>query len=139
MIVFVRDLVVKDFWLKLFALALAVLIWLTVRFSISREGTLASALLGRPSDELVVTIPVEVVSGDAIVASASPPELEVTLHADPTLLKSLPPEAIQAQVDVTGIQSAKGLRRRVEVILPANVSYSHLSQEYVEVSVSPKN
>jgi hypothetical protein len=34
-----RDLIFKDFWLKLFSLMLAVLIWLTVSFAIQREST----------------------------------------------------------------------------------------------------
>jgi hypothetical protein len=139
MILFVRDLVVKDFWLKLFALALAVLIWLTVKFTIGREGTLASALLGRPTDELLVTVPVQASSVDPLAIKIDPPQIDVTLHADPQTLRAIRPDSIRVQVDLAGIQSANGLRRRVDVIVPANVSYTHLSQDEVEVSVSPKH
>ena len=37
MILFLRDLAFKDFWLKLFSLALAVLIWATVKINIRKE------------------------------------------------------------------------------------------------------
>ena len=32
-----HDLIFKDFWLKLFSLVLALLIWLTVSFAIQKE------------------------------------------------------------------------------------------------------
>ena len=34
-----RDSIVKDFWLKLFSLALAVLIWVTVKFVLQNQPT----------------------------------------------------------------------------------------------------
>ena len=42
-----RDLIFKDFWLKLFSLALAVLIWLTVSFAIQRESANPLKPLGK--------------------------------------------------------------------------------------------
>ena len=33
----VRESIVKDFWLKLFSLALAVLIWATVKFALQNQ------------------------------------------------------------------------------------------------------
>ena len=116
MIVFARNLVAKDFWLKLFSLALAILIWLTVRF-ISGEATASPwlALLGR-----------------------APNEVQVTLRGDPKILKTLRKQDIRAEVDLTGIESANGLLRPVEIILPQGVAYTHLAPEEVEVRVSPK-
>lgn len=139
MIIFARNLVVKDFWLKLFSLALAILIWLTVRFSISGEGSLTSAIFGRASDEAVLTVPVHVASVDARTVTLEPTDVQVTLRGDPKLLKGLRTDEIRAQVDLAGIESANGLRRRIDIILPPGVAYTHLSTEEVEVRVSPKN
>ncbi len=33
----VRESIVKDFWLKLFSLALAILIWATVKFALQNQ------------------------------------------------------------------------------------------------------
>ncbi len=33
-----HDLIFKDFWLKLFSLVLAILIWLTVSYAIQKEA-----------------------------------------------------------------------------------------------------
>jgi YbbR domain-containing protein len=139
MIVFARNLVVKDFWLKLFSLALAILIWLTVR-TLSGETTTSPwlALLGRASDENVVMVPVRMPAGSTQTFSADPAEVQVTLRGDPKILKNLRQQDIRAEVDLTGIESANGLLRPVEVILPQGVAYTHLVPDEVEVRVSPK-
>jgi YbbR-like protein len=140
MIVFARNLVTKDFWLKAFSLALAILIWLTVRFSISGETTTSPwlALLGRAPDENIVSVPVHLPSGGLQTFSVDPPEVQVTLRGDPKLLKNLRKLDIRAQVDLTGIESANGLLRPVEIILPQGIAYTHIAPDEVEVRVSPK-
>lgn len=137
MIVFVRNLVVKDFWLKLFSLALAILIWLTVDFSISKEVSPWSAIIGRASDEMVLTVPVQMpaIAGRAI--NLDPAEVQVTLRGDPKLLKELRPDDLRARVEMTGSESANGMRP-VDVILPPGVAYTHIAPEEVEVHVLPE-
>jgi hypothetical protein len=137
MIVFARNLVVKDFWLKTFSLALAILIWLTVRFSISGEASTSPwlALLGHATDENIISVPVHVPSG----TSVNPPEVQVTLRGDPKIIKNLRTLDVRAQVDLTGIESANGLLRPVEIVLPQGVSYTHIAPDEVEVRGSPKN
>ena len=141
MIIFARNLVVKDFWLKAFSLALAILIWLTVYFSINGETSTSPllALLGRAADETVVTVPVHVPTGGAQIFTVEPPEIQVTLRGDPKILKSLRNEEIRAQVDLTGVETASGLLRPIEVVLPQGISYTRLSTEDVVVRTTPKN
>jgi YbbR domain-containing protein len=137
MIIFARNLVAKDFWLKLLSLALAILIWLTVR-SISGESTTSPwlALIGRPADETVMMVPVHVPSGTTLKFSAVPAEVQVTLRGDPQLLKTLTRQNIHAEVDLTGIEAANGLVRPVEVILPKGIFYTRVEPDEVEVQVS---
>ena len=136
MIVFARNLVAKDFWLKLFSLALAILIWLTVWFSNHGETSASPwlTLIGHPPDENVVTVPVHVHAG-----TANPPEVKVTLHGDSKVLKNLRAQDIRAQVDLTGVESASGLLRSVEIILPKGISYNRVDPEEVEVQVLRKS
>src|SRR6185503_11332059 len=102
------------FWLKLFSLALAILIWLTVWFSIHGESTSPwLALIGRPPDENVMTVPVHVLDG-----ASDPAQVTITLRGDPQVLKNLKPQNIRAEVDMTGVESANGLVLPVEIILP---------------------
>lgn len=139
MIVFVRNLVVNDFWLKLFSLALAILIWFTIQFSMNKEVSPWAAIIGRTSDETVLTVPVHVPLADASAVSVDPPQVQVTVHADPKVLQDLKSDDVRAQVNLAGIESANGLRRRIDVILPPGVSYTHIAPDEVEVRVSPKN
>lgn len=138
MIIFIRNLVVKDLWLKLFSLALAVLIWLTVDFSMNKDVSPWSAIIGRTADESVMTVPV-LVPSDTRVVSFTPDSIRVTLRGDPKLLQELTPGDVRAQVNLNGIESANGLLRPVEVILPPGVAYTRLAPEEVEVRVSHKN
>jgi YbbR domain-containing protein len=137
MIIFVRNLVVKDFWLKLFALALAILIWLTVHFSIHQEVSPWSALLGNASDETMLTVPVQVPSAEGRAVTVDPSEVRVTLRGDPKLLKGLRAEDIRAELDWAGSEPVSGVRP-VELVLPPGVAFTRLAPEEVEVSVSPK-
>ena len=137
MILFVRNLVVKDLWLKLFSLALAILIWFSVDFSISKEVSPWSTLIGRTADETVVTVPV-LIPADARNVSVDPEKVQVTLRGDPKLLQAISSEDIRAQVNLNGIESANGLRCPIEMILPQGISYTHIAPGEVEVRVSPK-
>jgi YbbR domain-containing protein len=139
MILFVRNLVAKDFWLKLFSLALAVLIWITIKISTTKEVSPWSELIGRTADETVMTIPVRV-PGNVHDISVNPEEVEVTLRGDPKLLEELKqrPGDVRAVVNLNGVQYASGLLRPVELILPQGVAYTHIRPEEVEVQVSSK-
>ena len=139
MIVFARNLVAKDFWLKLFSFALAILIWFTVRV-ISGETTASPwlALLGRAPDENVITVPVRIPAKNGQSFIANPAEVQVTLRGDPKIIKNLRKQDVRAEVDSTGIESANGMIKPVEIILPQGVAYTHLSPEEVEVHDSPK-
>jgi|SRR5882724_843146 len=141
MIIFARNLVVKDFWLKSFSLVLAILIWLTVRFSINGEPSTSPwlALLGRAADETVLTVPVHVPSGGPQTISVEPAEVKVTLRGDPKILKDLRSDDIRAQVDLTGVETANGLLRPIEIILPSGIAYTRLSPNEVAVRIAPKN
>ena len=141
MIIFARNLVAKDFWLKAFSLALAILIWLTVYYSINGETSNSPwlALLGHPADETIMTIPVRVPVGGPQTFSVDPSEVKVTLRGDPKLLKTLRNDDVRAQVDLVGVDTANGLWRPIQIVLPTGIAYTHLSHNEVEVRVAPKN
>jgi YbbR domain-containing protein len=139
MIVFARNLVAKDFWLKLFSLALAILIWLTVRF-ISGEATASPwlALLGRAPNENVITVPVHILAKNGQSFSANPAEVQVTLRGDQKIIKNLRKQDVRAEVDATAIELANGMIKPVEIILPQGIAYTHLAPEEVEMIGSAK-
>src|SRR5215472_17396408 len=103
MIIFVRNLVMKDFWLKLFSLAFAVLIWVTVKFSIDKEISPWSALIGRTPDQADVSVPIAIPQMNGRTVNINPSQVLVTLHGDPKLLASLG-ESVRAQVNLTDVE-----------------------------------
>lgn len=138
MIIFVRNLVVKDFWLKLFSLVLAILIWLTVDFSIHKEISPWATLIGRTADETVLPVHISVPVMVARTVQITPEDVQVTLRGDPKLLHSIGTNDVHAEVNLSDVESASGLRRPVEIVLPEGIAYTHVKPAEVEISVSPK-
>jgi hypothetical protein len=131
MILFLRNLFFQDALLKLFSLTLAVLIWLTVSFAIQREVSLAPM-----AERTFFGLPVLVVSSaeDVRLAKVTPKEVEVTVQGDPKALQNLQPKDIRVIVDLTGIESARYLQKRIEVSTPAGVTHSRVIPSEVQVA-----
>src|SRR5262245_38735840 len=132
MIKFLRELCFNDFWLKLFSLALAVLIWLTVSFAIQKETQVRT----------FSNLPFNVVSAvssaqDVSYLKAVPAEVEVTVQGQRNMVQSLRANDIRVSVDVTGIHSASGVRRRLAVSTLAGISLVRVEPEEVEIASLP--
>jgi YbbR domain-containing protein len=135
MIAFVRDLLFRDFFLKLFSLALAVLIWLVVSFAVQKEGSPAAALTFTPQERTFSNLPVIVLSNAQDVRNirVNPNQVEVTVRGDAKLVKSLHGNDIRVIVDLTGIEAARDLRKRIEVSTPAGISHVSVAPQEVQV------
>lgn len=141
MISFLKNFLFRDFWLKLFSLVLAVLIWLAVSFAIHRdlppEAPLENLTL---AEKIFANIPVVVMASAADVHGFKVDHSEVTVkvRGDTKTLEHLQASDIRAIVDLTGIESAKGLKKKIAVTTPANISYVSVEPDEVEVIVPPK-
>ena len=141
MIKFLRHLVVDDFRLKLFSLALALLFWITVSFAIQQKEALPFPTLPMtPAVRATFNLPVAVISSasDARNLKAVPNQADVIVQYDPQGIQPLQSKDLRALVDVTGSDTARGLRRRVEVSLPAGVTLVSVSPQEVQVVPPPK-
>ena len=129
-----RKLFFQDFWLKLFSVALALLIWLTVSFAQSGGGRNFFANASVP-EQTFEKIPVLVVSEAADVRSfkVNPNEVEVTVRGDAKLLQDLQARDIRALVDLTGIESARSLSKAIQVTTPRGITLVQVVPEQVEV------
>jgi hypothetical protein len=129
MIAFLRHLFVHDVLLKLFSLALAILIWLTISFAIRRNEDVPSvgALVPRPVQpvqQASFLLPVMVLSSadNPRGLRIDPKEVEVTVEGDPKVIKALQKNDLKAIVDLSGIEAAQGLIKRIEVSRPAGIA-----------------
>jgi YbbR domain-containing protein len=137
MINVLRHLVLKDFWLKLFSLALAVMLWILVNLMQSSNASpRALNLAPVPTSELVFSNqPV------AILTSAEhgghftvfPETVTVTVKGEDRLMRNLQRKDIRVVVDLTGVESTKDSLMQVEVTAPSGV-VSKANPEQVRVS-----
>ncbi len=132
MIAFLRKLFLEDFWLKLFSLALAALIWFTVTF-VSQKDV-------RTSTRVFLNLPVEVVSATEDVHNfkVSPSEVEVIVQGDADSLQNLQNRDVRVTVDLSGVSAASELSKSVEVSLPPGVTYLRVVPEQVRVVFPPE-
>lgn len=134
-----RDFLTKDFSWKLFSLGLAVALYFTVRAV--REST---GDTGRPLEVRATHsyrgVPVLVMSSASDVREfkVSPANVQVTVRGRPEILTQLEEEDIRVTVDLTGIESAQGLKKRVHVSAPPGITLVEVIPAEVDVVIPPK-
>jgi YbbR domain-containing protein len=132
MITFLRNLVLEDFWLKLFSLLLAVLLWLTVTFASRKDPGIDQRVLSK-----MLSVTILASTEDVHNFRVSPSEVAVTVQGNPKTLQNLQTNDIRAIVDLTGVGAARELRKRVEVSVPAGVTHMRVMPEEVQVIFPP--
>lgn len=141
MIGFLRTLVFQDFWWKLFSLALAVLVWVTVSVAIEKEGSpVTPDLATRLKQRQFYNLSIDVVSstGDARNVQARPSEVEVTVQGDSKIIADLQDKDIRVMVDVTGVEPGPGLRRPLLVSVPPGITRVQVQPESVQLVITAK-
>jgi len=141
MITFLRNLIFKDFWLKLFSLTLAILIWFTVSLAIPKEGFPAAALALKATERHTFSnLPVVVMSSASDVRNfkVNPNEVAVTVEGDPKILQNLQSKDIRVIVDLTGVEAARDMTKRIDVSIPAGVTLVRVDPQEVHISNPPK-
>lgn len=134
MILFLRHLIFRDFWLKLLSLALAVLIWLIVSFT--KDGMPIHGLGANSQSTLTfANVPVLVMSeaGDVHDFKVSPDAVEVVVRGDRKALDALQLNQIRALVDLTGVEATRGLRKKIEITTPPGFTYVSITPSEVDV------
>jgi hypothetical protein len=118
-----------------------VLVWVTVSFAIRQQGspvnTSGLAIKERP----FYNVPVVAVASaeDVRAVKVSPNEIEVAVQGDATIVDKLHSRDIRAIVDLTGVQAAPDLRRRVEIFVPSGIACVRVVPPDVQVIFPPKN
>jgi len=134
------DFLTKNLGWKLLSLALAVVIWYTIR-SLSRGPLTPAKPLESWATRTFSDVSVLVVSAAADVRefSVKPQAVQVTVSGRPKTLNVLEETEIHVTVDLTGIEAASDLRKRVDVSVPPGLTVVHVLPEEVDVVVPPKN
>jgi copper chaperone CopZ len=85
-------------------------------------------------------LPVFVLSGavDVREVKVNPDAVTVTVSGRPDLISAMTGQEIRVIMDLTGIEAASGLRKRVEVTVPPGVAFINVEPPQVNVTVPPK-
>ncbi|MFZ1074345.1 MAG: CdaR family protein [Verrucomicrobiia bacterium] len=132
-----RDSFIKDLGWKLFSVVLAVAIWLTVN-QIRNESETPGAT-GDLGTLKFGNVPVLIVSAAADVRNfhVKPSMVAVTVSGSPDDIANLQAAQVRAFVDLTDIESAHKLQRRVDVSMPSGLTLVSVEPSEVDVVVPP--
>ena len=136
-----RDRLLKDYGLKLFALVMAIMLWLTITIATKNDIQPGRPLSLATSSQLMIEgLPVVVLSSAEDVRDfrVDPKEVTVTVQGDPKILSKLQKQDIRVLVDLRGIDASHALRKRIEVATPAGVTLVRVEPEEVQVLFPPK-
>ena len=139
---FLQNLILRDFWLKLFSFALASLVWFIVNIAIKKDISPGTTALTLASSELVLRdLPIVVLSPaqESPGFSVTPQSATVTLQGDTATLRKISNRDIRLLVDLTDEPSLKELRRRIEVTTPAGIARVKVDPEEVQLTPRQKN
>jgi YbbR domain-containing protein len=134
-----RDLITKDLGWKIFSVALAIIVWLTVQ-TIRREIVSGTTPLSATMTRTFEKLPIIVVSAAADVRAVkvNPEFAQVTVNGRPESIRALTGREIHVLVDLTEIEPARDLRKRVDVSAPAGLTITHIVPADVEILIPPK-
>jgi YbbR domain-containing protein len=137
MISFLQDLILKDFWLKLFSFALACLIWFTINtIAIKNDISPVTTFSLAPTEQKVLAdLPIVVLSPASELAgcTVNPTTATVTLQGEAAYLRAVRRQDVRVMVDLSGVNPSANGRRRVEVTAPAGAVPVRVDPEDVQI------
>ena len=128
-----RTLILNNFWLKVFSLVLATLIWFAIQ-SNQTNSRFPQTLLAPKFHTAALSCPVRIITSPTSRAAYNiePERVIVRVRGDEAVLSKLTPDSIQAYIRPTNSPNLNNLFR-VEVIVPRDVSLKEVSPEEVLV------
>lgn len=131
----VRAFIQHNFWLKLFSLLLATLIWFAINFGIQNEMQLPQNPITNPATKENLNIPVRVLTrpGDPRVFKVEPEEVTVSITGEAAILQAVNSKTISVFVDLTNVRSQRETNQQVRLNIPEGVIVINVSPRAVNV------
>ena len=123
-----RDILFRNFGWKLLSLALAVVIWLTIKALSAEQGQ---------TEKLFMDLPVQILSGTADVRTfrVEPTSVNVTIKGRPGAIRRMAEREIRPLVDITSADVTQSFRRHVDIVVPNGITVVRF--EPTEVLITP--
>lgn len=119
-----RQIILHNFWLKLFSLMLAILVWFAVEFGMQSGLRVMTNPITNPIQRETLRLRVSVLTqpGDARVFRVLPEYVNVTLEGEAAVLRDfLRKEDISVYVDLNVIRHNEKSAQRIRVQVPDGV------------------
>jgi hypothetical protein len=130
-----RQLILHNFWLKLFSVAMATVIWLAIHYSIHEEVNTNQSLR---SEYIRVPISVKTVIGDKRVFRLTPDEVVVTAVGEDDALLRATRKDIRVNLDLTYFNTKEPTTKELVADAPTDIKVLAISPPAVEVKlISP--
>jgi hypothetical protein len=133
-----RNVLTKDLGWKLISLALAVVIWYTVR-ALSRDEIKPAKPLESWATRTFSDLSVVPLSAtkDVRAFKVNPTAVQVTVSGRPEVVSAMDRNEVRVTVDLTGIEASGDLIKNVDVSVPLGVTVVHIMPTEVSVIVPP--
>jgi hypothetical protein len=130
-----RHIILHNFWLKLFSIALATVIWLAINNSIHNEQGVSQVLT---ADYIRVPVSVETTPGDKRVFRITPNEVVViAVGKDPASFQATRKD-IRVQLDLTHFDAKESTTQELKALPPPGINVLEIIPYTVQVQqVSP--
>jgi YbbR domain-containing protein len=130
-----QSLILRNFWLKFFSVALATVIWLSIHYGIQNESPMSTSNINHLLAQEYIRVPVTVVTapGDPRVFRITPNEVVVIVMGEESALRSASNKDFKVSVDLTNFHSKGAKQMVLESLAPADVTVEEISPNTVTV------
>lgn len=119
-----RAFIQHNFWLKLFSLVLATVIWVLIKYGVQDQFTMGQSPVINPMGPDSMSLPVYILKqpGDARIFKVTPDRVVVTVTGESAILRNLTKKDFNAYVDMTLIRPNEPLSQKVQLDVPKGVT-----------------
>ncbi|HEY3854255.1 MAG TPA: CdaR family protein [Verrucomicrobiae bacterium] len=130
-----QDLILKNFWLKFFSVALATVIWLSIHYGIQNESPMREGGMTHLLAQEYIRVPVTVSTppGDTRAFRVIPSEVVVVAMGDEATLRGAANRDFKVSVDLTDFHAKGPTPMVLQSEAPADLTIEEISPSTVSV------
>jgi YbbR domain-containing protein len=130
-----QDLILRNFWLKFFSVALATVIWLSIHYGIQNEARMEGGSVNHLLAQEYIRVPVTVVTapGDTRAFRIIPSEVVIIAMGDEAALRAAANKDFKISVDLTDFHSKDPTPIVLQSQVPADLTIEEISPSTVTV------
>jgi hypothetical protein len=124
-----QDLILRNFWLKFFSVALAIVIWLSIHYDIHEGGTGAQLSVNRLAAQEYIRVPITLVTniGETRMFKVTPSDVVVIAVGEEAALRNAAGKNLKVTLDLTDFHSRSPLPVELQSSAPSDVTVMEIT------------